>query len=472
MVNLKIKNTYVLDLLKGLHPALSKLYTSRKMSCAIAHRYLQHKGKQISYPFSPISYKDPKLSKLCINVRDHTNAKNARVCKLSFKPEDSAMNLQNEMLNIPFKKLLKRDAVPSLFYAVVVISHGVSLVLVTDPSPHNVSSNTKLQLLPLSRIVLSNTETPASAADRLGIVPTAEVAIVSLSDRSTRYKICLETWKHGYKIHHSDKGLADFESEKRITLKRIIAVKNFKLMKMHVRLELEIAGNLFGYLFILDVSRRDILLQRRIAKELSALCLFLLTMSRVDLKVVLLGKEYGGKTSLVERYLNDRFQGEVPYQNTIGAAYGAKKLRINGKAITMGIWVRIFDFNTYTAGSERYEAMSKIYYRGAAAAIVCFDLTDDSSFEKAQYWVIELLKNEEGCKIYLCGTKKDLIQHDHTLRKIQIRKVSDYAQGLNAEVFETSSKTGLNVNDLFEKIAFDFTLRPNTAKSRTSLEGF
>ena len=37
--------------------------------------------------------------------------------------------------------------------------------------------------------------------------------------------------------------------------------------------------------------------------------------SRVDLKVVLLGKEFGGKTSLVERYLHDRFHGDVPYQN-------------------------------------------------------------------------------------------------------------------------------------------------------------
>jgi len=47
-------------------------------------------------------------------------------------------------------------------------------------------------------------------------------------------------------------------------------------------------------------------------------------MARVDVKVVMLGKEYCGKTSLVERFLNERFVGENKYQSTIGAAYGAR----------------------------------------------------------------------------------------------------------------------------------------------------
>jgi GTPase SAR1 family protein len=47
-------------------------------------------------------------------------------------------------------------------------------------------------------------------------------------------------------------------------------------------------------------------------------------MANIELKVVLLGKECCGKTSLAERFLNDRFAGENRYQNTIGAAFGAK----------------------------------------------------------------------------------------------------------------------------------------------------
>ncbi|GFS17192.1 Ras-related protein Rab-21 [Elysia marginata] len=99
--------------------------------------------------------------------------------------------------------------------------------------------------------------------------------------------------------------------------------------------------------------------------------------AKVDVKVVLLGKAYAGKTSLVERYIHNRFSGEtVPYQNTIGAAFGAKTVCVDNKNVIIGIWD--------TAGSERYEAMSRIYYRGAKAAIICYDLSDRSSFDRAR----------------------------------------------------------------------------------------
>lgn len=139
---------------------------------------------------------------------------------------------------------------------------------------------------------------------------------------------------------------------------------------------------------------------------------------RVDLKVVMLGKEYVGKTSLVERYVHDRFL-VGPYQNTIGAAFVAKVMSVGDRTVTLGIWD--------TAGSERYEAMSRIYYRGAKAAIVCYDLTDSNSFERAKFWVKELRSLEEGCQIYLCGTKSDLLEEDRRRRRVDFHDVQDYA---------------------------------------------
>lgn len=171
--------------------------------------------------------------------------------------------------------------------------------------------------------------------------------------------------------------------------------------------------------------------------------------SKVDAKVVLLGKEYSGKTSLVERYLHHRFNDNVPYQNTIGAAFGAKKVTVANKCVTLGIWD--------TAGSERYEAMSRIYYRGAKAAVLCYDLTDKSSFERAKYWVNELKTYEDGCRIYLCGTKYDMVQNDKKLRQVDYHSVTDYAEEINAKVFETSSKTGHNVEELFFELAQDYS---------------
>ncbi|XP_034634052.1 ras-related protein Rab-24 [Trachemys scripta elegans] len=168
---------------------------------------------------------------------------------------------------------------------------------------------------------------------------------------------------------------------------------------------------------------------------------------RVDVKVVMLGKEYVGKTSLVERYVHNRFL-VGPYQNTIGAAFVAKVMSVRGRTVTLGIWD--------TAGSERYEAMSRIYYRGARAAIVCYDLTDSSSFQRAKFWVTELQNFEENCRIYLCGTKSDLLEEDRKKRGIDFHDVQDYADEIKAELFETSSKTGQSVDELFQKVAEDY----------------
>ncbi|KAM9066801.1 ras-related protein Rab-24 isoform X1 [Antechinus flavipes] len=168
---------------------------------------------------------------------------------------------------------------------------------------------------------------------------------------------------------------------------------------------------------------------------------------RVDVKVVMLGKEYVGKTSLVERYVHDRFL-VGPYQNTIGAAFVAKVMSVGDRTVTLGIWD--------TAGSERYEAMSRIYYRGAKAAIVCYDLTDSSSFERAKFWVKELQSLEESCQIYLCGTKSDLLEEDRRLRRVDFHDVQDYADDIKAQLFETSSKTGQSVDELFQKVAEDY----------------
>ncbi len=180
--------------------------------------------------------------------------------------------------------------------------------------------------------------------------------------------------------------------------------------------------------------------------------------NHVDMKVVLLGKEFCGKTSLVERFINHRFSGENRYQNTIGAAYMAKKMdgSLVGPGgrphqIMMGVWD--------TAGSERYQAMSKMYYRGARAAVVCYDVTDEDSWERLRFWIDELRKFEEDCKIYICATKVDLVAGEvarKRRRKVDYHNTTDLADEIGAVVFETSSKTGDGVDELFQRIVDDY----------------
>ena len=107
-----------------------------------------------------------------------------------------------------------------------------------------------------------------------------------------------------------------------------------------------------------------------------------------------------GKTCLVDRYLHGRFDGTS--RPTVGAAFGAKTVHRNSTVITVGIWD--------TAGQERFESISKLYYRGAKAALVCFDLTNKASFSKVKFWVEELKAYAPECLIFLVGTKADLVE--------------------------------------------------------------
>nr|CAD7591709.1 unnamed protein product [Timema genevievae] len=166
-------------------------------------------------------------------------------------------------------------------------------------------------------------------------------------------------------------------------------------------------------------------------------------MSRVDLKIVLLGNEYVGKTSLSERYVYDRFKYGAPYQNTIGAAFSARQIESKGRKLVVGIWD--------TAGSERYEAMSRIYYRGAKAAIVCYDIGSRLSWDRAKFWLGELRRHEENCKIYICATKVDTEDIDSNPRQISKETATKYAQGIQAKYIETSSKTGENKKEIKEQ---------------------
>eukprot|EP01090_Pellita_catalonica_P007738 TRINITY_DN18334_c0_g1_i1.p1 TRINITY_DN18334_c0_g1~~TRINITY_DN18334_c0_g1_i1.p1 ORF type:complete len:220 (-),score=45.44 TRINITY_DN18334_c0_g1_i1:33-692(-) len=165
-------------------------------------------------------------------------------------------------------------------------------------------------------------------------------------------------------------------------------------------------------------------------------------MSKADFTVVVLGRHTSGKTSLVERFLKDRYREEIPA--TVGAAFGAKKITVDEKAYVLGIWD--------TAGTERFESMTRNYYRSAKAAIVVHDLADGDSWKRATFWVEELKNAEPGCAIYLVGTKADLIFSKGLQQAPSSKVVKAYADEQNAKTFITSAKHGDGVNELFQTI--------------------
>lgn len=138
---------------------------------------------------------------------------------------------------------------------------------------------------------------------------------------------------------------------------------------------------------------------------------------------------------------------------TIGTVFASKRVQVNDVTLIMGIWD--------TAGSEKYDAMTRTYYRGAKAAIVCYDITKSSTFQRARHWVRELRSIEENCKVYLCGTKKDLCDQGVAPDDPDmLGAVERYASGTQTKLFVTSSKTGENVVELFDEIIEDFASNP------------
>ncbi|XP_048423222.1 ras-related protein RHN1-like isoform X1 [Pyrus x bretschneideri] len=160
----------------------------------------------------------------------------------------------------------------------------------------------------------------------------------------------------------------------------------------------------------------------------------------IQAKLVLLGDMGTGKTSLVLRFVTGKF---LEYQeSTIGAAFFTQVLSLNEATIKFDIWD--------TAGQERYHSLAPMYYRGAAAAVVVYDITSMESFVRAKKWVQELQRQANPTLImFLAGNKADLKEK----RKVGSEEAEQYAKEHGLVFLETSAKTAQNVNELFYEIA-------------------
>lgn len=164
-------------------------------------------------------------------------------------------------------------------------------------------------------------------------------------------------------------------------------------------------------------------------------------MSRtVQYKLVLLGETSVGKSSLVIRFVKGQFH---EYQeSTIGAAFLTQTVVVGDYTVKFEIWD--------TAGQERYHSLAPMYYRGAAAAIVVYDITSSSSFNRAKTWVKELQRQgSPEVVIALAGNKLDREQE----RQVSTDDARQYADENSLSFIETSAKTNINVRELFLAIA-------------------
>ena len=137
---------------------------------------------------------------------------------------------------------------------------------------------------------------------------------------------------------------------------------------------------------------------------------------------------------------------------TVGAAFLQTELQLSqqdgGKRITFGIWD--------TAGSERYKSLAPMYYRGAEAAVVVYDITKFDTFEGAKSWVRELkLYGQPNVVVALAANKFD---HEDA-REVSTHEGQAYARENDLLYFETSAKTNHNLQEMFAELGAPATTR-------------
>ncbi|CAD8107215.1 unnamed protein product [Paramecium sonneborni] len=165
-------------------------------------------------------------------------------------------------------------------------------------------------------------------------------------------------------------------------------------------------------------------------------------------KIVFLGNQSVGKTSIINRFIFDNFTGNE--QPTVGIDFISKTLQVDNKSVRLQLWD--------TAGQERFRSLIPSYIRDSQAAIVCYDITNEKSFSDLQKW-IEDVKEERGDEvlIYILGNKTDLEQD----RQVQTDQAEAKAKELGAQFSEVSAKSAHNVAEFFKKLSYDLQGSPN-----------
>lgn len=159
-------------------------------------------------------------------------------------------------------------------------------------------------------------------------------------------------------------------------------------------------------------------------------------MKVIEAKIVVLGSQGVGKTSLVVRYIGKMFSKHI--SPTIGASFFTCNINLENARVKLQVWD--------TAGQERFRAMAPMYYRNANAALLVFDITSLSSFTAIKGWVKELKSNvPEAMVLSVVGNKSDL----DSLRAVTYNEAAQYAATIGAVYCETSALHDQGIDQVF-----------------------
>ena len=157
-------------------------------------------------------------------------------------------------------------------------------------------------------------------------------------------------------------------------------------------------------------------------------------------KLVFLGDQGVGKTSIITRFMYDSY--DKNYQATIGIDFLSKTMYLEDRTVRLQLWD--------TAGQERFRSLIPSYIRDSSVAVIVYDITNRASFLNTSKW-IEDVRNERGNDviIVLVGNKTDLPEK----RQVSVEEGEDKSTKEGIMFIESSAKAGFNIKALFRKLA-------------------
>ena len=174
-------------------------------------------------------------------------------------------------------------------------------------------------------------------------------------------------------------------------------------------------------------------------------------------KVLLLGDGAVGKTSLIRRFVVDKFSDE--YITTIGTKVTKKDIRMEAPGRATDLTFMIWD----VLGQKGYKGIQESSFQGAKGALLVYDVTRPETAESLQeYWIPHLSSVADGIPIVVVGNKVDLA---NSRREAQ-EALDELKEELGVSGFLSSAKTGLNVEAGFLALAKAVMANLNTKASR------
>ena len=154
------------------------------------------------------------------------------------------------------------------------------------------------------------------------------------------------------------------------------------------------------------------------------------------LKYIIIGDEEVGKSNLLSHYIDERFTPE--HQSTIVVEFKDKNVEIRNKTYR----IKMFD----TSGKENSRSVIRTFYKNSTFAFFVYDISNRNSFNNVSTWIEEFRKDSpKTIFMVLIGNKSDLADK----RQVSTEEGRELAEKYEMKFYETSAKTGENVNDIF-----------------------